>query len=414
MKIGGIDVEALAQRYATPLLAIDLDEFDAAITRCRAACDPHGIEVAYAGKALLLVAIARAVAQRGLNLDVCSMGELVTAERAGFPAERITLHGCGKSDEELEAAVQGRVGRIVVDGVEELERLTRSARADAPLRMLLRLNPGIEAHTHAFVRTGGEDTKFGIAPHDEEAARAMLRGAAGLRCVGLHAHVGSQIYEPGAFVAAAEALVQASARFARDGFTIEEVVIGGGFGVTTHPDRPNERIDFRATIDAVARAVTSAAARVRVPPPRIGIEPGRMLIGPAGTTLYRVCAVKRQARRTFVVVDGGLYENPRPALYGASHYAFAASRPNLNLQEVVLCGRSCENDVLGRAMLPAALREGDLVAMTVTGAYTYSMASNYNRFVRPAVVGVSGGKERLLARRESLEDVLRNDVLEET
>ncbi len=412
MKLGGIEAEALAERYATPLLVIDLDEVDGAIARCRAVCDPHGIEIAYAGKALLLVALARRLAQRGLNLDVCSIGELVTAERAGFPAERITLHGCGKSNEELEAAAAARVGRIVVDGVEELQRLTRIARPEAPLRTLLRLNPGIEAHTHAFVRTGGEDTKFGIAPRDEDAVRAILRDATGLRFSGLHAHVGSQIYEPGAFVAVAEALVQASARFAREGFTAEEIVIGGGFGVMTDPSRPNERIDFRATIDAVAKAVAVAAARVRVPPPRLGIEPGRMLIGPAGTTLYRVCAVKHQARRTFVVVDGGLYENPRPALYGASHHAVAASRPNLDLQEVVLCGRSCENDVLGRAMLPSALREGDLVAMSVTGAYTYSMASNYNRFTRPAVVAVTGGQEHLLARRESIEDVLRSDVLE--
>lgn len=412
MNLGGIPAQQLAERYGTPLLVLDLDVLDAAIARCRAACEPHGVEIAYAGKALLLAALARFIDERGLNLDVCSLGELLTAERGGVPAGRITLHGCGKSDEELLAAVEGRVGRIVVDGVEELERLSRVARSDSPVPLLLRLNPGIEAHTHAFVRTGGQDTKFGIAPRDEARARALLRDAPAFRFLGLHAHVGSQIYESGAFVANAEALIEAAARFAHDGLVVEEIVVGGGFGVTTHPDRPDERIDFPGTIAAVANAVRAAASRVGVPPPRIGIEPGRMLIGPAGKTLYRVCSVKRQARRTFVVVDGGLFENPRPALYGAYHHAVAASRPNVDLHEVTLCGRSCENDELGRAMLPRELCEGDLVALEVTGAYTYSMASNYNRFVRPAVVGIEGGKERLLARRESLEDVLRNDVLD--
>lgn len=401
--------DALADRFGTPLLVIDLDALDAAIARSRAVCDPHGIEIAYAAKALLLVELARFIERRGLRLDVCSLGELLTAERAAFPAERITLHGCGKSDDELATAAAGRVGRIVVDGLDELRRLARIA-TERRVPLLLRLNPGIQAHTHAFVRTGGQDTKFGLPPRDEAEARAILRGAPQLQFEGLHAHVGSQIYEPGAYAAVAEALVTAGARFAQDGFVAAEIVVGGGFGVMTHPDRPNERLDFPLTIDAVAKAVAASAARVRIPPPRVGIEPGRMLVGPAGTTLYRVCAVKRQARRTFVVVDGGLYENPRPALYGAYHHAVAVSRPNLDLQEVTICGRSCENDELGTAMLPSTLREGDLVAMSVTGAYTYSMASNYNRFTRPAVVGVSGAQANLLARRESLQDVLRNDV----
>lgn len=412
MKLGGIEAITLAQRYGTPLLLLDLDAFDAAIARCRAACEPHDVEIAYAGKALLFIALARFIAERGIGLDVCSLGELLTAERAGVLAERMTLHGCGKSDDELQAAADGRVGRIAVDGMEELTRLARVARSDAPVPLLLRLNPGIEAHTHAFVRTGGGDTKFGIAPRDEASARALLRDAPALRFLGLHAHVGSQIYEPGAFVATAEALIQAAARFARDGLSVAEIVVGGGFGVETHPDRPNERIDFPATIAAVAKAVLESSARVGVPAPRVGIEPGRLLIAPTGTTLYRVCAVKRQARRTFVVVDGGLFENPRPALYGAYHHAVAASRANLDLQEVTLCGRSCENDELGRASLPRDLREGDLVALGVTGAYTYSMAGNYNRFARPAVVGIEGGTDRLLARRESLDEVLERDVVD--
>ncbi|MGH7736629.1 MAG: diaminopimelate decarboxylase [Candidatus Tyrphobacter sp.] len=406
------DARALAQRYGTPLVLIDLDAFDEAIARCIAVCAPYDIEISYAAKALPLTGIARFVAEHGLNIDVCSLGELVTAERAEVPAERITLHGCAKNDEELSAAAGGRVGRIAVDGLGELKRLA-SMPLQRPLSILLRINPGIEAHTHSFVRTGGEDTKFGIPPSDEEAARATLRDAPLLRFAGLHAHVGSQIYEAGAYGAVAEALVTAAARFGRDGFVTEEIVIGGGFGVTTHPDRPNERLDFPGTIEGAVRATRVAASRVRIPPPRIGIEPGRMLVGPAGTTLYTVRAIKRQPRRTFVVVDGGLYENPRPALYGACHHAVAVTRPNLDLKEVTLCGRSCENDELGKAMLPSTLEEGDLVEMRVTGAYTYSMASNYNRFTRPAVVGLQGGKERLLARRETIDEVLARDIAQE-
>jgi diaminopimelate decarboxylase len=412
LTVAGIGAQQLAEEFGTPLLVLDLDALSEAIDRCKRACEPYEIEIAYAGKALLLVPLARFIAERGLNLDVCSLGELVTAERAGVDAGRMTLHGCGKSDDELRAAADGRVGRIVVDGIEELGRLSRIARADAAVPVMLRLNPGIEAHTHAFIRTGGQDTKFGIAPRDERAATAVLRETPGLRFVGLHAHVGSQIYESGAFLATAEALVTAAARFAHEGFAVDEIVVGGGFGVMTHPDRPDERIDFPQTMASVAKTVREASARVGIPPPHVGIEPGRWLIGPAGTTLYRVCAVKRQARRTFVVIDGGLYENPRPALYGAYHHAVAASRPNMDLQEITLCGRSCENDEMGRAMLPRELKEGDLVAMNVTGAYTYSMASNYNRFIRPAVIGVLAGKSRLLARRETLDDVLRNDVVE--
>lgn len=412
MTLGGIAAERLAEKYGTPLLVVDLDVLADNVARCRTACESQCIEIAYAAKALLLVPLARFLTERGVNLDVCSLGELVTAERAGVDAGRMTLHGCGKTADELQAAADGRVGRIVVDGIDELRRLIDVARADAPVPVMLRLNPGVEAHTHAFVRTGGRDTKFGIPPHEEATARALLREAAALRFIGLHAHIGSQIYEGGAFAAVADALVTASSRFARDGFPVEEVVVGGGFGVTTHPDRPNERVDFPATMELVARTVRDAAARVGVPVPRIGIEPGRWLIGPAGTTLYKVCAIKRQSWRTFVVIDGGLYENPRPALYGSQHYATAVSRPNLDLEEVTICGRSCENDEMGRAMLPRDLCEGDVVATTVTGAYTYSMASNYNRFPRPAVVGASGGTATLLARRETLDDVLRNDVVE--
>jgi diaminopimelate decarboxylase len=351
------------------------------------------------------------LAARGVGLDVCSLGELVTAERAEFPRERLTLHGAGKSDEELAAAAAGRVGAIVVDGLDELRRLAVMPAVSPSLSVLLRLNSGIEAHTHAFVRTGGDDTKFGLHQRDEDEAAAILRTNPQLRFDGLHAHVGSQIYQQQAFLANAETLLAAAERFAGLGLAAKRIVVGGGFGVQTHPAAPAEAIDLPATIGAVNERVRDWSSALKVPPPRVGIEPGRAIVGAAGTTLYRVLAVKRQSSRTFVIVDGGIAENPRPALYGAYHHVVTVQRHCGDEWEVTLCGRSCENDELGVVPLPRGLRIGDLLAMCTTGAYTYSMAGNYNRFPRPAVVAVGDGGHRLLARRESLDDVLRSDVL---
>jgi diaminopimelate decarboxylase len=411
LTLGGIAAAELAESYGTPLVVIDLDVVDTSIAALRAAQGAGDLEVSYAAKAFLTVAFARHLADRGVGLDVCSLGELVTAERAEFPRERLTLHGAGKSGEELAAAAAGRVGAIVVDGLDELRRLALMPAVNPSLAVLLRLNTGIEAHTHAFVRTGGDDTKFGLHPRDEREAAAMLRANPRLHFDGLHAHAGSQIYQHEAFLANAEALLAAAERFARLGLETKRIVVGGGFGVQTRPHARGEALDVRATIGALGEHVRNWSTRLKLRPPRLGIEPGRAIVGPAGTTLYRILAVKRQSSRTFVIVDGGIAENPRPALYGAYHHVLAV-RPHSGVEEeVTLCGRSCENDELGVVRLPRDLRSGDLLAMCTTGAYTYSMAGNYNRFPRPAVVGITGGGSRLLARRESLDDVLRNDVL---
>jgi diaminopimelate decarboxylase len=411
LTLGGITAAELAESYGTPLVVIDLDVVDAAIAALHAAQGGGDLEVSYAAKAFLTIAFARHLADRGVGLDVCSLGELVTAERAEFPRERLTLHGAGKSDEELAAAAAGRVGAIVVDGLDELRHLAVTPVVSPSLAVLLRLNTGIEAHTHAFVRTGGDDTKFGLHPRDEDEAAAILRANPQLRFEGLHAHVGSQIYQPQAFLANAETLLAAGERFARLGLEVKRIVVGGGFGVQTHPNAQAEALDLNATIGALSERVRSWSDALNVAPPHLAIEPGRAIVGPAGTTLYRVLAVKRQSRRTFVIVDGGIAENPRPAIYGAYHHVLTV-RPHSGAKgEVTLCGRSCENDELGVAQLPRDLSGGDLLAMCTTGAYTYSMAGNYNRFPRPAVVGVANGGHRLLARRESLNDVLRNDIL---
>jgi diaminopimelate decarboxylase len=333
---------------------------------------------------------------------------LATAERAGFPAKRLTLHGAGKSGGELNAAADGRVARIAVDSLDELHRYAALAR-DGSAAVLLRLNTGIEAHTHAFVRTGGDATKFGIHPRDEETAAAILRDRSNVRFLGLHAHIGSQIHDPAAFAENAAALVRTAARFAGFGLPVTQTIAGGGFAVVSGAGSARE--ERRSVIDAMVRRVAEGAAELGIPAPQLGIEPGRAIVAAAGTTLYRVMAIKHQTTRTFVIVDGGLSENPRPALYGAAHPVAAIENTDRRMREVTLCGRSCENDELGTAYLPEDLRVGELLAMQMTGAYTYSMASNYNRFPKPAVVALHDGKHHLLLRREDINDVLHNDVI---
>ncbi len=406
--IGGVRAQELAATHGTPLLVLDYDVLDAAIAAFVSACAPHGIEVAYAGKALLLVALARHLKHTPLHLDVCSIGELAAAERAAFPPERISLHGCGKIDVELDAAVDGRVGRIIVDNLDELERLARRPAAN-PIRLLLRINTGIEAHTHQFIRTSGQESKFGFDPDAIPGALAVLRSAPHLQFRGLHSHIGSQIYEEKAFKANAQALMERAAYCAEAGFETLELVVGGGFGVQMHPGR-HEELDLAETMSSIATTVRRESERWGLVQPRVGIEPGRALIAHAGTSLYTVMAVKREFGRPYVIIDGGVYENPRPALYDAYHHIVPVAHEGTESIETVVCGRTCENDRLGTGLLPAALRAGDLIAMCTTGAYTYSMASNYNRFTRPAVAAVRQGTHSLLARRESIEDVLRNDV----
>lgn len=408
LTIGGVRAGELAETYGTPLMVIDYGMLDAAIAAFTGACAPHGIEIAYAGKALLLVALARHLKHTTLSLDVCSLGELAAAERAAFPAERINMHGCGKTEEELDAAADARIGRIIVDNLDELRRLAPRGRAERPIPLLLRVNTGIEAHTHDFIRTSGDKSKFGFDPDSIGAALQVIRQTPGLQFVGLHAHIGSQIYEQDAFVANAQALMERAAYCAETGMRTQHLIVGGGFGVQMHPDQ-HESVDLPGTMSAIAAAVRTEAQRWNLPVPSIGIEPGRALAAHAGTSLYTAMSVKSEFGRRYLIVDGGIYENPRPALYDAYHHVVSASREETQLVETVVCGRTCENDKLGVAKLPEPTTAGDLIAMCTTGAYTYSMASNYNRFTRPAVAAVREGTHALIARRETIDDVLRVD-----
>lgn len=383
--------EELAERFGTPLLVIDLHALDRALDAIIAAAAPHGIAISYAGKALLLVPLARHLHPRPIGIDVCSLGELLVAERGGFEASRLTLHGAGKKPEELDAALDGRVGRIIVDGIDELRALADRAngrRAD----LLLRFNTGIEAHTHDFVRTAGNRSKFGFAPNEEAAAFALLRAHPELTLRGVHGHVGSQIYESLPYVENAQRLLAILARAREAGFeTANTIVVGGGFGVQMDPNARDQEIDIAGTLDAIARIVPNGV--------RVEIEPGRAVVAAAGTSVYRVMAIKRFEGRRFVIVDGSMADNPRPALYGAYHHVTALRASEAPLSAATLCGRSCESDELAETLLPDDLHAGDLVAMHTTGAYTYSMSSNYNHFPRPPVVAIGEGEPRLWAAR---------------
>ena len=411
LRIGGVGADELERSYGTPLFVFDAATFEANVAAMYTACEPLGMTLAYAAKALLFVSLVRRIeARTSLELDVCSLGEIVTAEQGGLPARRMYLHGCGKSDEELDAAIVGRVGFIVVDGIDELQRLIELA-AGRAVRIGLRINSGIEVHTHEFVRTGGENTKFGIEPYDFERALQILDANRNADVIALHAHMGSQIFDEAPFAANLDVLMELAARAHARGRAIGWLLLGGGLGVDEDVAAP-ARFDLAATFGDLAARAASEAARLGISTPRLGIEPGRALIATAGTTLYRVAAIKDSGSRRFVVIDGGIADNPRPALYGAFHQPLVArSSARGPLRKVTIAGRSCENDELVDADLPEDLSAGDLVVLCTTGAYTYAMASNYNRFGRPAVVEVESGRHRLVVRRESAFDVLRNDVV---
>ena len=401
---GGVPASELIAIYGTPLVVIDLEEFALEVDRFTRAFGARDITVAYAAKAFLVTAFAELLAATQLHLDVCSLGELHTAERGAFPAGRMFFHGVAKTDPELRAIVERRVAFGVIDGVEEVERLAAIAPAGAALDVMLRINTGIEAHTHDFIRTGGEDTKFGVPAVAALDVIRRIVATPNLRLIGLHAHVGSQILDVEPLLANVDELAAYADAARAIGAPVTTLDIGGGIGVETGPGDPRP-ID----LDAFAAAIAGRAAGTSY---RLMIEPGRALVARAGTTLYRVAAIKQQGARRFVVVDGGMNDNPRPLLYGARHEAQVATSAAIALPvPTTLAGRSCENDEIGEYVLPADLHAGDAIAMRYTGAYTYSMASNYNRYGKPAVVFVTGGTHRRAVRAETVETVVGNDLV---
>ncbi|MFD3517211.1 diaminopimelate decarboxylase [Streptomyces sp. NPDC058657] len=415
VSVGGIDVTRLAEEFGTPAYFLDEDDFRA---RCRAWADAFGAEadVFYAGKAFLSRAVVRWLKEEGLNLDVCSGGELTTALDAGMPAERIAFHGNNKSVEEITRAIEAGVGRIVLDSFQEIVRVAHIAQGlGRRQRVQIRVTVGVEAHTHEFIATAHEDQKFGIALAGGQAAEAVRRALKldGLELIGIHSHIGSQIFDMAGFEVSARRVVQLLAEVRDEhGVELPEIDLGGGLGIAyTSEDDPSEPHDIaKALTEIVTRECEAANLRT----PRISVEPGRAIVGPTAFTLYEVGTVKPlEGLRTYVSVDGGMSDNIRTALYDAEYsVALVSRRSDAEPMLVRVVGKHCESgDILVKdAFLPADTAPGDLLAVPATGAYCRSMASNYNHALRPPVVAVRDGAARVIVRRETEEDLLRLDV----
>ncbi|MGX1806623.1 diaminopimelate decarboxylase [Nocardia sp. NPDC055321] len=423
VRLAGVPVHELASEFATPLFVIDEDDFR---SRCRDMVRAFGAgaRVHYASKAFLSGEIARWIRDEGLHLDVCSGGELAVALHAGFPAERIALHGNNKSVPELEAAVAAGVGHIVLDSLIEIDRLEAVAKAAGKVaEVLVRVTVGVEAHTHEYISTAHEDQKFGFSIASGDAMQAIARvfESDNLRLVGLHSHIGSQIFEIDGFEISTRRML-GLLREAVDKFGVERAAqisvldLGGGLGISYLPhDDPPALDDFAAKL---RRIVAEEAERAGLPVPTIAVEPGRAIAGPGTVTLYEVGTTKDVVldaglRRRYVSIDGGMSDNIRPALYQAEYDCRLVSRSSdANPVVARVVGKHCESGdiVIRDTWLPADVGPGDLVAVAATGAYCYSMSSRYNMLTRPAVVAVRDGKARLILRRETVEDLLSLEV----
>ncbi|MGF1426746.1 diaminopimelate decarboxylase [Kitasatospora sp. LaBMicrA B282] len=405
--VSGVGLAEAADRFGTPLYLLDEAEVRARARAYRAAL-PQA-EVLYAAKAFLCSAMADWIAEEGLGLDVCSAGELRLATAAGFPPHRILLHGNAKTPEELRLARRLRVGRIVIDGLAEIPRLAALAVADVPQRVLIRVLPGVAAGHHSAVRTGVDGQKFGFGIAGGDAAEAVSRTLAqgSLHLVGLHCHLGSQITEVEPYLAALDRVVELLAGIRdRHGVELPELDLGGGHGIRYLAQ--DRELDLAAFARAVSDRLAERCRAHGLAVPRLVVEPGRAIAAPAGVAVYRVLSVKHTTDgRTFAAVDGGMSDNPRPALYGSPYEVRLIGRTSeAGTTTVDVVGRHCEaGDVLVHdAPLPADLRPGDLLAVPAAGAYQYSMASGYNMIGRPAVVAVRDSRARLLIRRETVED----------
>jgi diaminopimelate decarboxylase len=402
LSVAGCDVLDLADEFGTPLFVYDEDHMR---SRCQEAVAAFPDGVAYATKAFLCTAMARLAVEEGMDLDVATGGEIHVSLAAGVPPERLIFHGNNKSTRELSAAIEAGVGRIVIDSMSEIERLESVLHhRDAVTRVMVRVNPGIEAHTHEFLRTGATDSKFGVSIAGGVAARAVDRVNASdaLELVGLHAHVGSQVFDVSSFAKAIEIL----AEFVRP-LDIEELSIGGGLGV------PYVEGESAPTITEWGATIRSTAESAGITQ-RITAEPGRAIVARSAVTLYTVGTIKDiPGVRTYVSVDGGMSDNPRPVLYGSGYEVFLPRSTTADRdREIRLVGKHCESGdvIVWRGMAPSDLELGDILATPVTGAYGHSMGSNYNMVLRPPVVFVRDGTARLVVRRETNDDLLARDL----
>lgn len=418
LTIGSLDTVELARTYGTPLYVYDeatvrgtLRQYNDSIKKYYGG---KGI-VAYASKAFSCKEMYRIANDEGCGIDVVSAGELYTALSVGFPVEKIFYHGNNKTVEELVFAVEHNVGRIVVDNLTELERLSEIAISQNKVVSIhIRIKPGIDAHTHDFVRTGQIDSKFGFALETGEALEAVryVQQHKGVALKGLHCHIGSQIFDIDPFELAAEVMLGFMAQIKNEtGLVLTELNLGGGFGIKYVPE--NDPVPYMDYMEKVSKTVHKICAEKGLDIPFIAIEPGRSVVGPACITLYTVGGVKHIPNvRTYVSVDGGMTDNPRYILYQSKYDIVLANRAAAPKDSVVtIAGRCCESgDLVGEGMAIQAPKVGDIIAVLATGAYNYSMASNYNRVPRAAAVMVRDGRAREIIRRESFEDLIRNDL----
>ncbi|MGD7045482.1 diaminopimelate decarboxylase [Jeotgalibacillus proteolyticus] len=417
LTIGGVDTIELAKEYGTPLYVYDIALIRERAKGFKQTFDDLGVtsQVAYASKAFSSIAMIQIIEEEGLSLDVVSGGELFTAIQAGFNPDRIHFHGNNKSKEEIEMAIDYGIGCFVVDNFLELEMLAEVCRSKkAQASILLRVTPGIEAHTHDYILTGQEDSKFGFDLQNgqaEEALKLALEKSE-LHVLGLHCHIGSQIFETTGFKKAAQKMIEKLASWkAKYKYTSQVLNLGGGFGIRyTKEDTPIAPSEYVQDIISEVKALMKNAS---LSMPEIWIEPGRSLVGDAGTTLYTVGSSKIVPDiRKYLAVDGGMSDNIRPALYDARYEAVIANRPEADYEETVaIAGKCCESgDMLIWDLPIAKAQPGDILAVFCTGAYGYAMANNYNRIPRPAVVFAENGKASLVIKRESYADLVRQDL----
>ncbi|MCY9000246.1 diaminopimelate decarboxylase [Bacillus spizizenii] len=417
LEIGGVDALYLAEKYGTPLYVYDVALIRERAKSFKQAFITAGLkaQVAYASKAFSSVAMIQLAEEEGLSLDVVSGGELYTAVAAGFPAERIHFHGNNKGREELRMALEHRIGCIVVDNFYEISLLEDLCEETGhSIDVLLRITPGVEAHTHDYITTGQEDSKFGFDLHNGQTERAIeqVLQSEHIQLLGVHCHIGSQIFDTAGFVLAAEKIFKKLDEWRESYSFVSKVLnLGGGFGIRyTEDDEPLHATEY---VEKIIEAVKENAARYGFNIPEIWIEPGRSLVGDAGTTLYTVGSQKEvPGVRQYVAVDGGMNDNIRPALYQAKYEAATANRiGEAHDKTVSIAGKCCESgDMLIWDIDLPEVKEGDLLAVFCTGAYGYSMANNYNRIPRPAVVFVENGEDHLVVKRETYEDIVRLDL----
>ena len=418
LQIGEVDTIELVEQYKTPLYVMDEDLIR---KNCRIYKDAvekyydgNGL-ILYASKAFSCMYMYKLIMQEGLGIDVVSGGELYTAIKAKFPMDKVYFHGNNKTNEELELAIKNNVGRIVVDNVYELGRVDAlSSKYNKITKIMFRIKPGIDAHTHDFIQTGQIDSKFGVSLETGEAKEIIVQTSKlkNVEVVGVHCHIGSQIFELAPFKQAAKLMMNFVADIKEElGINIKELNLGGGFGIKyVDSDDP---IAYDEYIKAVSEVVKEVSNERKVEMPKIIMEPGRSIVGSAGITLYTVGAVKQIPNvRTYVSIDGGMCDNPRYALYQADYSAVLANRAGDKVvMPVTIAGKCCESgDILAKDIMMPEIKSSDILAFLSTGAYNYSMSSNYNRIPRPPVVMVSGGKHKVVVKRETYEDIIRNDI----